>query len=78
MLEAVQEAGRRRLRPVLMTALTTIVALIPMAFARGEGSEAWNALGATVLGGMTVSTFVTLILVPTIYSIFESRLRRKR
>ena len=68
-----QEAGRTRLRPVLMTAITTIVALLPMALTRGQGSEVWNPLGATILGGLLVSTLVTLVLVPVIYSIFESR-----
>jgi len=76
MIEAVQEAGRTRLRPVLMTAVTTIVALMPMAFKRGQGSEVWNPLGATILGGLLVSTLVTLVLVPTIYSIFESHVKR--
>ncbi len=75
MIEAVQEAGRTRLRPVLMTAITTIVALLPMALARGQGSEVWNPLGATILGGLLVSTLVTLVLVPVIYSIFEGRIR---
>jgi len=70
---AVRQAGRTRLRPVLMTALTTIVALIPMAFARGQASEVWNPLGLTVLGGLLVSTLVTLVLVPTMYTIFEAR-----
>jgi len=75
MMEAVQEAGRARLRPVLMTAVTTIVALMPMAFKRGQGSEVWNPLGVTILGGLLVSTLVTLVLVPTIYSIFETRVK---
>jgi HAE1 family hydrophobic/amphiphilic exporter-1 len=74
--EAVRQAGRTRLRPVLMTAITTIVALIPMAFARGQGSEIWNPLGLTVMGGLLVSTLVTLILVPTIYSVFETHVKR--
>ena len=78
MTEAVQLAGRTRLRPVLMTALTTIFALMPMAFGRGQGSESWNPLGATVMGGLLVSTLVTLVLVPTLYSIFESRAKRAR
>ncbi|MEE4354191.1 MAG: efflux RND transporter permease subunit [Desulfatiglans sp.] len=73
MIEAVQEAGRTRLRPVLMTAITTIVALLPMAFKQGQGSEVWNPLGATILGGLLASTLVTLILVPTVYSIFKDR-----
>jgi len=75
MIDAVQEAGKTRLRPVLMTALTTIVALMPMAFKRGQGSEMWNPLGVTILGGLLVSTLVTLVLVPTIYSIFESHVK---
>jgi len=75
MIEAVQEAGRTRLRPVLMTAITTIVALMPMAFKTGQGSEVWNPLGATIIGGLLVSTVVTLVLVPTIYSIFESHVK---
>ncbi|MDY7011478.1 MAG: efflux RND transporter permease subunit [Planctomycetota bacterium] len=78
MLEAVQQAGRTRLRPVLMTALTTIVALVPMAFGRGQGAEIWNPLGLTVLGGLLASTVVTLVLVPTMYSILESRLKLRR
>lgn len=73
MIEAVQEAGKTRLRPVLMTAITTIVALLPMAFKQGQGSEVWNPLGATILGGLLASTLVTLILVPTVYSIFKDR-----
>ncbi len=76
MNEAVRQAGRTRLRPVLMTAITTIVALIPMAFARGQGSEIWNPLGLTVMGGLFVSTLVTLILVPTMYSVFETRFKK--
>jgi len=75
MIGAVQEAGRTRLRPVLMTAATTIVALLPMAFKRGQGSEVWNPLGVTILGGLLVSSLVTLVLVPTIYSIFESHVK---
>ncbi|MCK4793432.1 MAG: efflux RND transporter permease subunit, partial [Desulfobacteraceae bacterium] len=71
MNEAVRQAGQTRLRPVLMTAFTTIFALMPMAFAKGQGSEIWNPLGLTVMGGLLVSTLVTLVLVPTMYSIFE-------
>jgi hydrophobe/amphiphile efflux-1 (HAE1) family protein len=75
MMDAVREAGRTRLRPVLMTAFTTILALVPMALKGGQGSEVWNPLGVTIIGGLLVSTLVTLILVPTIYSIFESRIK---
>jgi hydrophobe/amphiphile efflux-1 (HAE1) family protein len=76
--EAALEAGKKRLRPVLMTAITTIVALIPMTLTRGQGSEVWNPLGATVMGGLLVSTLVTLILIPTLYTIFEGRSSAKR
>ncbi len=79
-VEAVREAGRTRLRPVLMTALTTMVALLPMAFGRGQGAEVWNPLGLTVLGGLLSSTVVTLVLVPTIYSLlarFDRRTKRQ-
>lgn len=77
MTTAIQEAGRTRLRPVLMTAMTTIVALLPMAFKRGQSSEVWNPLGVTIVGGLLVSTLVTLILVPTVYSIFESHVKTR-
>ncbi len=73
--EAVPLAGKTRLRPVLMTALATMGGLAPLAFGKGQGAEIWNPLGITVLGGLVVSTFVTLVLVPTIYSMFESRLK---
>jgi hydrophobe/amphiphile efflux-1 (HAE1) family protein len=76
--QAVPEAGKARLRPVLMTALTTILALIPMAFGKGQGSEIWNPLGATVLGGLSVSTLVTLVLVPVMYSLLETHVRRTK
>ena len=77
LVEAVRQAGRTRLRPVLMTALTTIVALMPMALGRGQGSEIWNPLGLTVMGGLLVSTVVTLVLVPTLYSVFETHVKRR-
>lgn len=75
--EAVRKAGQDRLRPVLMTAVTTIFGLMPMAFKSGQGSEIWNPMGLTIMGGLMVSTFVTLVLVPTIYSIFESRRKKQ-
>ncbi|MBM4031624.1 MAG: efflux RND transporter permease subunit [Planctomycetes bacterium] len=73
LFEAVKLAGRTRLRPVLMTAVTTIVALIPMAFGGGQGHEVWNPLGITVFTGLSVSTIITLIIVPIMYTIFERR-----
>jgi HAE1 family hydrophobic/amphiphilic exporter-1 len=74
--EAVVISGRRRLRPVLMTTLTTIFGMVPLAVMRTSGSEVWRPLGVAMIGGLTVSTLVTLVLVPTIYAIFETRFRR--
>ena len=76
MLEAVQNSGRQRLRPVLITTLTTVFGMLPLAVSRGEGSEMWRPLGITVIGGLLVSTLVTLVLVPTIYSLFERGKKR--
>ncbi|BBO93077.1 efflux RND transporter permease subunit [Desulfosarcina ovata] len=67
--EAVVTGGKTRLRPVLMTSLTTIFGMVPLALSRGEGSEIWNALGITVIGGLSISGLVTLILVPLMYSL---------
>lgn len=67
MLDAVVNSAQSRLRPVLMTAFTTIFAMIPMAISRGMGSEMWSPLGITVIGGLLFSTLITLILIPVIY-----------
>ena len=69
--EAVVEAGRRRLRPILMTTLTTILGLLPLALGIGEGSEAQAPLARAVVGGLTGSTLITLILIPVAYSLFH-------
>jgi len=69
--EAIEEAGRRRLRPILMTALTTIFGLLPLALGLGEGGEAQAPLARVVIGGLTSSTLITLVVVPVVYSIFE-------
>ena len=74
--DAVKNAGRTRLRPVLMTALTTMTALLPMALKRGQGAEVWQPLGTVVIGGLAMSTLVTLILIPTLYSVVETRGKR--
>ena len=76
MHEAVPRGGRIRLRPILMTTLTTIVGLIPMALAWGVGTEANQPLAIAVIGGLTVSTFFTLVLIPTLYVILEERYPR--
>jgi HAE1 family hydrophobic/amphiphilic exporter-1 len=69
--EAVAEAGRRRLRPILMTTLTTILALLPLAFGIGEGADAQAPLARAVAGGLTASTLITLVLIPAVYSLFH-------
>ncbi len=71
--EAVTLGGKTRLRPVLMTTITTVFGLLPLALFQGEGSEFWRPFGITIIGGLIVSTLVTLIFVPTLYSIFEER-----
>jgi len=73
LIDAVVEAGHSRLRPVLMTTITTIGGTIPMALSRAQGSEMWNTLGITVIGGLAVSTLITLVIVPTIYYLFERK-----
>ena len=74
--EAIALSGQSRLRPVLMTAFTTILGMIPMATSTSEGSEMWTTMGLVVIGGLTVSTFVTLIIVPVLYGGME-RLRER-
>jgi HAE1 family hydrophobic/amphiphilic exporter-1 len=69
--EAVSEAGRRRLRPILMTTLTTILGLLPLALGIGEGSDAQAPLARAVVGGLTGSTLITLVLIPAVYSLFH-------
>jgi HAE1 family hydrophobic/amphiphilic exporter-1 len=69
--EAIEEAGRRRLRPILMTTLTTIIGLIPLALGLGEGGEAQAPMARTVIGGLFSSTLITLVFVPVVYSMFE-------
>jgi hydrophobic/amphiphilic exporter-1 (mainly G- bacteria), HAE1 family len=68
--EAVVEGGRRRLRPILMTTAATVLGLIPLALGIGEGAEVQASMARVVIGGMTVSTLVTLILVPVLYTAF--------
>ena len=76
--EAILAAGRRRLRPVLMTTLTTFFGMFPMAISRGEGAEIWRPLAVSVMGGLLVSMFVTLLLIPVVYSLVEEKLRKKK
>lgn len=71
--EAIVEAGITRLRPILMTALTTILALIPLALGRGEGGELLQPLGLTTIGGLTYATILTLFVVPIMYKVFTRK-----
>jgi len=68
--EAVVTAGRSRLRPILMTTLTTVLGMVPLAVGKGEGAEMWNSLGTTVAWGLSFSTLITLILIPILYATF--------
>ena len=76
--ESVVTASRQRLRPILMTTLTTVLGMVPMALGTGEGAEMWNGLGIVVSWGLTISTLITLVLIPTLYAIFISRRRRRQ
>ncbi len=69
---AIIEAADQRLRPILMTVMTTVLGLLPMAIASGPGEEIRKPLAMTVILGLTVSTFLTLLLIPTIYAIISS------
>ena len=75
--EAVKTGAKRRLRPILMTTGTTVFGLLPLALSTGSGSTLWKSLGISVVGGMIVSSFITLLLIPTLYTIFESKLKRR-
>ena len=71
--EAIVEAGRRRFRPILMTATTTILAMTPLAIGIGEGSEAQAPMARAIIGGLLSSNLITLVVVPTIYAAFERK-----
>jgi multidrug efflux pump subunit AcrB len=71
LLEATVQAGKTRLRPILMTTIATIAGLLPMAMGIGEGSETNMPLARAVIGGLTVSTFFTLFLIPALYTLLS-------
>ena len=75
--DAVVAGGKSRLRPVLMTSFTTILGMLPLALGTGEGSETWQPMGIAVIGGLTCSTLLTLLVVPVLYSVFVNRRIRK-
>ena len=72
-LDAIREAARLRLRPIMMTTLTTVLGLFPMALGLGEGSELRTPMAVTVIGGLLTSTFLTLVVVPVMYSLLDRR-----
>ncbi len=76
--EAIVLSGKSRLRPVLMTALTTILGMLPLALSSGEGSEIWSPMGISVIGGLVFSTLITMIIVPVIYRFFSAKGERNR
>ncbi len=76
-LDASVTAAKSRLRPILMTTLTTVLGMLPMAVGTGEGSEMWRSLGMTVCWGLTISTVVTLVLIPTVYCVFATRQEKR-
>ena len=69
-VNSVVTSGKSRLRPVLMTTATTVLGMIPMAIGGGQGSEMWSPMAIAVIGGLTISTVLTLILIPTLYCVF--------
>ena len=79
LMHSVVTSGKSRLRPILMTTLTTVFGMIPMAVSTGEGSEMWRSMGMTVAFGLSFSTLITLIIIPTLYSSFAANgIRRAR
>ena len=76
--DAIALSGKSRLRPVLMTAATTVLGMLPLAMSTGEGAEIWRPMGITVIGGLVVSTLVTMIIVPVMYALLASRDERKK
>ncbi len=78
LFEAIRAAGVRRLRPIMMTTSTTVLGLLPLSLALGEGGEAQAPMARVVIGGLLSSTFITLLLIPVIYSLVEEHRSRKR
>ena len=76
-LDASVTAAKSRLRPILMTTLTTVLGMLPMAVGTGEGAEMWRGLGMVVCWGLTVSTVITLVLIPTVYCVFATRQEKR-
>ena len=77
-LDAAVAAGRSRMRPILMTTLTTVLGMVPMAVGTGVGSEMWSSLGVTVASGLAFSTLITLFLIPVLFTSFAVAGQRRR
>ena len=75
--DAIIVSGKSRLRPVLMTSLTTILGMLPLALSKGSGSEIWSPMGIAVIGGLVFSTMVTLLLIPVVYHMMLRRSDQK-
>ena len=78
MMEAIHEAGSARMRPVIMTALTTILAMTPLAFGLGESGENWAPMARSVIGGLIIGTILTLVVVPVIYASIETGVAKRK
>jgi HAE1 family hydrophobic/amphiphilic exporter-1 len=76
--DAVLDGGKTRLRPILMTSSTAILALMPIVVSNGEGAAFWKPMAVAVIGGLMVSSSITLVFVPTLYFIIESRMEKRK
>jgi HAE1 family hydrophobic/amphiphilic exporter-1 len=78
MNDAIMQAGRVRMRPVLMTALTTILAMLPLALGLGESGASWAPMARSVMGGLATSIIFTLLVIPVIYSLLEGFAEKRK
>ncbi|MBG0783160.1 MAG: efflux RND transporter permease subunit [Bacteroidales bacterium] len=76
--KAITLSGKSRLRPVLMTAFTTVLGMLPLALSTGDGSEIWSPMGISVIGGLIASTIITMVIVPVVYKLFATRGERDK
>jgi HAE1 family hydrophobic/amphiphilic exporter-1 len=77
-MSAIKEATRDRCRPIMMTALTTMLGLLPLAIGIGEGGEVQAPMARTVIGGLASATLITLLIIPSVYLFFDTRLVRRK
>jgi len=74
--DAIVQAGQQRIRPIIMTSLTTILALLPMSFNIGEGAALRSSMAMAVIGGLVTSTLMSLVVIPCVYYVFEQMKRK--